>query len=273
MSTNTDVIIKGAMLGDFNVGKSSIFQRFMHNELHYNPTIGVDFQSKTFSHCGKNVRLHLWDTAGQERFRSIVQVYMRNIHVFFLVIDVTQRSSFDHLDYWVKFIRDHTSNARTMHRPPVEIVLLVNKTDTPATEWAFTKDDINAYCGEHGEHCEHCEHCEHTARITSTYYVSAQTESNTDIHQLFSTTIQKMYNTITHSGSVKGMVDHHNSTKTCELHTPPGSPPCSPPTTQLSSKDVMTAIGFNNYSPRTECCSSHSNTTSSITNRTNRCCF
>lgn len=250
MSTHADVIIKGAMLGDFNVGKSSIFQRFMHNELHYNPTIGVDFQSKTILHNGDNVRLHLWDTAGQERFRSIVRVYMRNIHVFFLVIDVTRRSSFDHLDYWLAFVFENTN---TMHREQVQIVLLVNKTDTPKTEWTFTEGDVTSYC-------------KHNTTITATYYVSAQTNNNTDINQMFSTTIQTIYNLLTETRSVKGIVDRRPSStaKKEGLHTPPGSPPPN----HLSSKDVMTAIGFNNYSPRTECCSSQANS-----NTTNHCCY
>jgi small GTP-binding protein len=77
-----DIIIKGAMLGDFNVGKSSISQMYVHGEIQRNPTIGVDFHSKDISYRGYKVCPHLWDTAGQERFRSIVKVYARNIYIF-----------------------------------------------------------------------------------------------------------------------------------------------------------------------------------------------
>ncbi len=48
MSHATDIIIKGTMVGEFNVGKSSILQRYIGDTLRPNPTIGVDLNTKTY---------------------------------------------------------------------------------------------------------------------------------------------------------------------------------------------------------------------------------
>ena len=58
---------KIVLVGDQNVGKSSIIARYIRNEFDptKNPTIGIDFISKNIATAGKIIRLQLWDTAGQ----------------------------------------------------------------------------------------------------------------------------------------------------------------------------------------------------------------
>ena len=65
---------KIVLVGDQNVGKSSIIARYIKNEFDptknvspptIQPTIGIDFISKNIAVTGKVVRLQLWDTAGQ----------------------------------------------------------------------------------------------------------------------------------------------------------------------------------------------------------------
>lgn len=41
------------------------------------PTIGVEFGSKTITCKNKVIKLQIWDTAGQESFRSITRSYFR----------------------------------------------------------------------------------------------------------------------------------------------------------------------------------------------------
>jgi len=232
----TDIIIKGAMIGDFNVGKSSISQRYVRGDTEHNPTIGIDFHSKDILYEGYNVRLHLWDTAGQERFRSIVKVYARNIYVFFLVIDVTRRSSFNHLGYWQTFIKEN-SNADQQ----VQIVLLVNKVDTPPAQWTFSRQEIKAYMKFH-------------TAISSVHYVSTHKtvrsiSDYTPIHDVFTTAVQTACQTLLQSiHPIKGIVDRR--TQTAELGTPPDSPPSQPPT----SAEVMTSLGFKQSPVRTQLC-------------------
>lgn len=54
------------MLGDSDVGKTSLLLRFAENTYNsQNPcTVGVDFKLKTFKIDDKFVKLQMWDTAG-----------------------------------------------------------------------------------------------------------------------------------------------------------------------------------------------------------------
>ena len=38
-----DLIVKAALVGEYGVDKTSIFQRYIYDKLSYQPTIGVDF--------------------------------------------------------------------------------------------------------------------------------------------------------------------------------------------------------------------------------------
>ncbi|OHT14262.1 Ras-related protein RIC1 [Tritrichomonas foetus] len=80
--------------------------RFADNSFseNYISTIGVDFKVKTIEMHEKTIKLQVWDTAGQERFRNITSSYYRGSNGIIIVYDVTDRSSFDHVSYWLKEI-------------------------------------------------------------------------------------------------------------------------------------------------------------------------
>lgn len=115
---------KLVFLGDQSVGKTSIITRFMYDKFdqNYQPTIGIDFLSKTMYLEDRTVRLQLWDTAGQERFRSLIPSYIRDSSVAVIVYDVSNRQSFLNTARWV-------DEVRTERGKDVVIVLVGNKTD------------------------------------------------------------------------------------------------------------------------------------------------
>jgi Ras-related protein Rab-1A len=45
--------------------------------------------------------LQIWDTAGHERFRSLTKSYYSGGHGAAIVFDLTNRESFEHIDFWV----------------------------------------------------------------------------------------------------------------------------------------------------------------------------
>ena len=57
---------KIVFVGDQSVGKTSIINRYTKDEflLDNQPTVGIDFVSKSIQYDAKTVRLQLWDTAG-----------------------------------------------------------------------------------------------------------------------------------------------------------------------------------------------------------------
>ena len=98
-----DFIFKVLLLGNSDVGKSSLLLRYVDSVWNdaFVPTIGVDFKVKTLEINNKRVKMQIWDTAGQERFRTVVSTYFRGAHGILLLYDVTNRDSFKNLESWL----------------------------------------------------------------------------------------------------------------------------------------------------------------------------
>ena len=50
----------------------------------------------------KLVKIQLWDTAGQEQYANLIRSYFTNCTVALIVYDITNRSTFNKVDYWLK---------------------------------------------------------------------------------------------------------------------------------------------------------------------------
>ena len=106
-----EFIFKILLLGNSNVGKSSLFLRFVDDIWNdtFVPTIGVDFKIKTFEIDSKKIKMQIWDTAGQERFKNIISSYYRGAHGILLLYDVTDKDSFRNLSNWLIEIEKNAS--------------------------------------------------------------------------------------------------------------------------------------------------------------------
>ena len=137
--------LKIILIGDAGVGKSSILLRYKTNEFLdiYNATIGIDNIFKDIVVDGINIRLQVLDTAGQERYHSIIPSYIRKANGIFLVFDLTQKSSFEHLDYWMDFIKNEKDvNGKNL-------IILANKKDLEEIR-EVNDEDINEFIKKHG---------------------------------------------------------------------------------------------------------------------------
>ena len=99
-------------LGDQNVGKSCILNRFMNDVFieEYQATIGLDFQSKNVQIDNQDIHLLLYDTAGQEKFRSLIPMYTRDANIILLVYDISSKETFEHLPDWLKDLNNINKN-------------------------------------------------------------------------------------------------------------------------------------------------------------------
>jgi small GTP-binding protein len=114
--------IKISLLGDSNTGKTS-FLNIISKESIKNMTSTLGLEDIIFYAYIKNkkYKIKIMDTAGQENYRSITSSYIKDKDGFLLFFDVTNKDSYESIDFWMNFINDNNLSK--------EIILLGNKID------------------------------------------------------------------------------------------------------------------------------------------------
>ena len=109
-----EIKYKLIVIGDGNVGKTSIINRFKTNQFtgNYEPTVGLDFQSIPIIIDDQSVTLLLYDTAGQEKFRSLIPLYTKDAHIILLIYDISNYDSFTNIEKWYDSL-SNINNLRT----------------------------------------------------------------------------------------------------------------------------------------------------------------
>ena len=112
---------KLVFVGDISVGKTAVMNRFINNNfsgdydvniIYINffiilqPTIGVDFATKTITYKDSSLKLQIWDSAGQERYKSLIPSYVRGASIIFILYDVSKKNSFTNVITWINFIKE-----------------------------------------------------------------------------------------------------------------------------------------------------------------------
>ena len=103
-----DLNIKLLIVGDSNVGKTSLLLQYTDNYYpdQHTATIGFEYKIKIFQYKDYNIKLQIWDTAGQERFHSITNNFFHNADGILFVYDITSRETFNGVKVWIKEAED-----------------------------------------------------------------------------------------------------------------------------------------------------------------------
>ena len=136
---NIDIEYKILLLGDTDVGKTSLIIRYLEDKFdeNYTSTIGLDVRYKDMVKNNKKIRLNIWDTAGQERFRSMTNNLLNGAHGIILVCDITNKNTFETVKHW---LRDNSY----IHEGNIEIIIVGNKIDLE-NEREISKDAIKEF--------------------------------------------------------------------------------------------------------------------------------
>lgn len=160
------------LIGDANIGKTSIIERYINNRFSekYICTIGVDFSIKTLMINGTKIKLQIWDTAGSERFRQITNSYYRGSNAAIIVFDLTKKQSFINVKYWLNSFSDICNNIND------KIIILVgNKSDLTNRE--VKDEDIYAFINLY----------------PNLFYMECSALSGNNIEKMFSFVAEKLY--------------------------------------------------------------------------------
>ena len=165
--------IKIVLVGDANVGKTSIVNRYSYNRFNYlsESTIGASYNSKTliYNYCPKTykiidnnnlnsshklkVRINIWDTAGQEKYKALSSLYYNNADIVFYVYDIDK--------YYNKMEKNIYNNLSNKSKK----VLIYNKIDLVKNDFILKKKKMS-----HNFHG--------ISNEWNIYYVSAKTGEN-----------------------------------------------------------------------------------------------
>jgi small GTP-binding protein len=103
---------KIVLLGDFDVGKTSILYRYMHNKFkkdiqmesqnpeHFQKVIQIDENLK--------IKLDIWDTAGMEKSGKIFKQYYKDIYGALIIFDLTKKESFNNAKNWLEELKENS---------------------------------------------------------------------------------------------------------------------------------------------------------------------
>lgn len=128
---------KIVLAGESGVGKTSIFIKYIKsiNDPYCNETINTYTTigaAYDIINVGGN-SVGVWDTAGQERYRCLCSMYFRDTDMCILVFDVTDKKSYNSLNFWIKQIPKEKNPT---------VLILANKTDANKSVWKVNDEDI-----------------------------------------------------------------------------------------------------------------------------------
>jgi len=131
---------KVVLVGDSSVGKTSTIQQYsihiFETDVGTETTIGASYASKLVETSIGSVQLNIWDTAGQERYRSLIPMYSRGAIAAIIVLDVTNRSSYERIENWFQLI---VSNCA----PDCKVYVAANKIDLKS---AIPEEELEETC-------------------------------------------------------------------------------------------------------------------------------
>lgn len=119
------------LIGDSRVGKTSFMYRYFNDQFSesFMSTFGVNREVKYFQVGKENYKMTLWDTAGQEKYRFLPRQYYKNAEGIFLLFDVTDRDTFEHVSNWVSDVKDNAGSVGD--KKGIRVYLVGNKIDLP----------------------------------------------------------------------------------------------------------------------------------------------
>ena len=189
ISQDYDYLFKVLLLGDTDVGKSSLILRYTEETFNSKlvNSIGVDFKMKKKEIDGKIIKVQIWDTAGHERFRSITYSYYRGANAIIIVFDITDKKSFLSITEWLKQIEKHA-------KENVFKFLVGNKSDL-AEERKVTYEEAKEYAEEH-----------------DLPYIETSAKEGININELFESSIKSFLSSNKYIGGDKNIKLNNQST-------------------------------------------------------------
>ena len=131
--TQYDKSIKVILLGDSNVGKTSILNCLEQKDILERKTISLEYFNYNIKINNLVIRMQIWDTVGQEKFNSITANYYKTTEVAIFVYAINDINSFNNIKIWLEQLNDKkgstNDNVEEIREKMMLKILLGNKKD------------------------------------------------------------------------------------------------------------------------------------------------
>ena len=138
---------KVILIGPGAVGKTSLLNRFVHNEfdLKYKLTLGVDFLTKSLEYePSKFAKLQIWDIGGQERFKFLHRSFYEGAFGALVIFDLSRQNTFSGMKTWI-------SEMRSILNDTIPKVIIGNKSDLiPEIGQIIDRTEVEEYAKKEG---------------------------------------------------------------------------------------------------------------------------
>jgi len=105
MRQSEEAHLKLVLLGDKNVGKTNIFNRYIYDNIsRTRKVIGSYFASIKVKIKNKIYKVSIWDTAGEEKFEALTKLYTRGANCAIVCFDLTERHTFGAVKKWAAML-------------------------------------------------------------------------------------------------------------------------------------------------------------------------
>ncbi|KAE9965199.1 hypothetical protein BLS_006543 [Venturia inaequalis] len=103
-SKTPKVIIKVGMVGDAQIGKTSLMVKYVEGswDEDYIQTLGVNFMEKTISIRNTEVTFSIWDLGGQREFVNMLPLVCNDAVAILFMFDLTRKSTLNSIKEWYR---------------------------------------------------------------------------------------------------------------------------------------------------------------------------
>ena len=105
---NKVIFIGNPGVGKTNLIKVSVGENFDPAKI---STLSVSLKERIFIFENKQYIFNLWDTISQEQYKSITKHFIQNSQIVLFVYDISNKSSFIELNYWIDLVEKELGKA------------------------------------------------------------------------------------------------------------------------------------------------------------------
>ncbi|KAI1912600.1 Ras GTPase tem1 [Ophidiomyces ophidiicola] len=102
--SKNSVVIKVGMVGDAQIGKTSLMVKYVEGswDEDYIQTLGVNFMEKTISIRNTEITFSIWDLGGQREFVNMLPLVCNDAVAILFMFDLTRKSTLNSIKEWYR---------------------------------------------------------------------------------------------------------------------------------------------------------------------------